>query len=354
MKHKIAKGVALSIAILSISTALIVNTSSTLASVATSDAKTLRLGYLPNVTSSLALVGINGGYFQKALGKTTLETAVFNAGPSAVEALFAGSLDAAFLGPAPAITAYTRSNGDAIRIVSGAASGGAQLIVQPNITSAADLVGKQIATPQLGGTQDVALRYWLKKQNLPAPVTGGGKVTVIPEDNATTLLLFQKKTIDAAWVPEPWASRLVLTAGGKVLVNEKDLWPHGTFVTTSLVVSTSYLQAHPQTITKLLQGELATMKELADPSQGMADVNAALTKLTGKPLPKDVLTRAWQETQVTLDPLAWTLRSEALHALAVGEATSAKLTNIYDLTLLNALLRSQNKPPYSPAGLGKG
>ncbi len=335
-------------------TALFINAPSSIATVTTSDAKTLRLGYLPNVTAALALVGVNGGYFQKALGKTNLETAVFNAGPSAVEALFAGSLDAAFLGPAPAITAYTRSNGDAIRIVSGAASGGAQLIVQPGINSASDLSGKQIATPQLGGTQDVALRYWLKKHNLSAPVTGGGKVTVIPEDNATTLLLFQKKSIDAAWVPEPWASRLVLNAGGKVLVNEKDLWPHGTFVTTNLIVSTTYLQEHPQTITKLLQGEIATLKELSDPAQGMSDVNAALTKLTGKALPKDVLTRAWQETQITLDPLAWTLRSEALHAVSVGEAANAKLTNIYDLTLLNALLRSQGKHIYSPAGLGKG
>ena len=354
-RHFIKKSASVIVAIISISTTGLIATGTTSsAAVVTSDAKTLRLGYLPNVTSALALVGVNNGIFQQSLGKTQLETVVFNAGPSAVEAIFAGSIDAAFLGPAPAITAFTRSKGEAIRIVSGAASGGAQLIVQPGITSAAQLAGKQIGTPQLGGTQDVALRYWLKKNGLPAPISGGGKVIVIPEDNATSLLLFQRKTIAGAWLPEPWASRLVLEAGGKVLVNERALWSHGSFVTTNLIVSTSYLYAHPQTITKLLQGELSTLNLLtSDPAKAMITVNAALAKVTGKALSKDVMARAWQETQVTIDPLAWTLRTEALHSVAVGVGTSSKLSGIYDLSLLNALLRAQGKPTVRAAGLGK-
>ena len=353
--HSIKKSAGISAAIIAISAVgLIANGTKSSAAVVTSDAKTLRLGYLPNITSALALVGVNNGFFQQSLGKTQLRTIVFNAGPSAVEALFAGSIDAAFLGPAPTITAFSRSKGEAIRIVSGAASGGAQLIVQPDITSASQLAGKQIATPQLGGTQDVALRYWLKKNGLPAPITGGGKVTVIPEENATSLLLFQRKKIAGAWLPEPWASRLVLTAGGKVLVNERDLWPHGSFVTTNLIVSTSYLYAHPQTITKLLRGELLTLKVLSsDPAKAIVEVNRALAKLTGKELPKNVLTRALQETVITIDPLARTLRTEALHSVAVGLSTSTNLSGIYDLSLLNALLRAKGRPALSAAGLGK-
>ncbi|MBI3429596.1 MAG: ABC transporter substrate-binding protein [Actinobacteria bacterium] len=353
--HFIKKLAGIIAALISISAVVLIATGTrTSAAVVVSDAKTLRLGYLPNVTSALALVGVNSGIFQKSLGKTELKTIVFNAGPSAVEALFAGSIDAAFLGPAPTITAFTRSKGEAIRIVSGAASGGAQLIVQSGITSAAQLVGKEIATPQLGGTQDVALRYWLKKNGLPAPITGGGKLNVIPEENATSLLLFQRKEIAGAWLPEPWASRLVLTAGGKVLVNERDLWPDGSFVTTNLIVSTSYLYAHPQTITKLLRGELLTLKVLtSDPAKAVVEVNRALTTLTGKELPENVLTRALQETQITIDPLARTLRSEALHSVAVGLSTSTKLSGIYDLSLLNTLLRKEGRPALSAAGLGK-
>ncbi len=318
------------------------------------EATMLRLGYQANVTAALPLVGVNDGTFQRALGQTQLKPVVFNAGPAAVEALFAGSIDAAYLGPVPAINAFTRSDGQAVRIISGAAGGGVQLVVQPGITSAAELAGKRVATPQLGGTQDVALRYWLKSLGLSAPVTGAGDLSVTPEDNAASLLLFNQHAIAGAWVPEPWASRLVVQGGGQVLVDERALWPGGIFVTTNLVVSTTYLHAHPQTVNKLLQGELATLGELTkNPVAATTKINDALAKLVGKRLDEAVLARAWGNLTITVDPLAATLRAVASHSVAVGVSRDANLAGIYDLSLLNTLLRTSGRPPVSAAGLGK-
>jgi len=324
------------------------------ASASTSDAATLRLGYFSNITHALPLVGIADGTYQKALGSTKLETQVFNAGPAAVEALFAGAIDAAYVGPNPAINAFTKSDGEAIRIVAGASSGGAQLVVQPDIASAADLKGKTVASPQLGGTQDVALRYWLKQQGLSAPVTGAGDVTVAPQENSQTLDLFKQGKIAGAWVPEPWASRLVVEGGGKVLVDEKTLWPEGAFVTTHLVVATSFLQQHPQTVTKLLQAEIDTLTEVtADPAKAKQTANEALKTLTGKQLGPEVLDRAWANLTLTLDPIASTLQTSADHGVEVGTTKKADLSGIYDLTLLNALLKEAGAEPVSAAGLGK-
>ncbi len=196
------------------------------------------------------------GFIAEALGgETTLETTVFNAGPAAVEALFAGAIDASYIGPNPAINAFVKSNGDAIRIVSGATSGGAQLVVRDTITSAADLKGKTLSTPQLGNTQDVALRAWLADEGLSTDTQGGGDVSIVPQENAQTLDQFKAGAIDGAWLPEPWASRLV-DAGAVVLVDEKDLWPDGEFVTTHLIVATQFLADHPQTVKALLEGHI--------------------------------------------------------------------------------------------------
>src|SRR6266540_2189592 len=200
---------------------------------------TLRLGYFPNLTHATAIVGVEGGIFQEKLGNNVkLETSTFNAGPAAVEALNSGAVDATYIGPNPAINAYAQSGGEAIRIVSGATSGGAFLVVKPSIKNAKDLKGKQIASPQLGNTQDVALRTWLKKKGLKTDPAGGGDVSIVPQENAQTLDLFKQGQIDGAWVPEPWATRLVDEGGGKILVNESTLWPQGRYVTTQLIVRT--------------------------------------------------------------------------------------------------------------------
>src|SRR3954469_18786747 len=185
----------------------------------------LRLGYFANVTHAAALIGVQQGFFADQLGNTKLTTQVFNAGPDEVEALFGGGLDAAYIGPSLTINAYGQSNGDAIRIIAGAASGGAQLVVRDGIASASDLKGKTLASPQLGNTQDVALRTWLTSKGLENSVTGGGDVTITPTANSDIPTLFDAGKLDGAWVPEPYASTLVLSHGAKVLVDERTSGP---------------------------------------------------------------------------------------------------------------------------------
>ena len=207
---------------------------------------TVRLGYFPNLTHAVALVGVARGTFQKALGSNvTLQTKIFNAGPAEIEALFANEIDIGYVGPAPAINGYVKSNGQALRIIAGAASGGALFIVRPqsNIKSASDLAGKKIADPQQGGTQDVALRYYLLNHGLK-PADKGGTVQIVPTDNATILTLFQEGRVDGAWVPEPWATRLVVEGNGQIFLDERSLWPGGKFVTTDVIVSTKFLTQH--------------------------------------------------------------------------------------------------------------
>ena len=207
------------------------------------------------MTHAPALVGVGTGIFAEALGDgVTLETSYFNAGPEAVEALFAEAIDATFIGPNPAINAYAQSDGEAIRIIGGSTSGGAFLVVRPGITSTQDLVGATLATPQLGNTQDVALRAWLLAQGLTFDVAGGGDVSILPQSNADTLTAFQAGDIDGAWVPEPWATRLIQEGGGVVFVDERDLWPDGLYVTTHLIVRTEFLEENPDIVESLLRG----------------------------------------------------------------------------------------------------
>src|SRR3954453_10740921 len=216
---------------------------------ATGEAATIRLGYFPNITHAPALIGVNKGYFAEALGGSTkLEAKTFNAGPAAIEALFSGAIDATYIGPNPAINGWAQSKGTGLKIIAGSTSGGAGLVVKDGINGPADLKGKKIATPQLGNTQDVALRSWLKQNGLTADQQGGGDVSVLPQDNATALQAFAQGAIDGAWVPEPNLSRMILESKGKLLVNEKDLWPNGQFVTTHLVVSQTFLKKYPETV----------------------------------------------------------------------------------------------------------
>ena len=218
----------------------------------------LRLGYFPNVTHATAIVGIENGIFQDKLGSdVTLTTQTFNAGGDVVEAIFNGGLDASYVGPNPAINAWAQSEGTAIKIVSGATSGGAFLVVSPDITSADQLAGKTLASPQLGNTQDVALRAWLKEQGFETDLEGGGDVSVTPLANADILTAFTTGDLDGAWVPEPWATRMIEEGGGHVLVDERDLWPDGKFVTTHLIVATEFLNAHPDVVKGLLEGQVA-------------------------------------------------------------------------------------------------
>jgi len=219
---------------------------------------TLRLGYLENITHATALVGIKQGFFTKNLGNgVTLKLTPFSTGTEEATALLAGQLDAAYVGPNPAIKAFQTSGGKLIRVISGAASGGAALVVKSGITSASQLKGQKLATPSLGNTQDVALRYWLKQKNLTTTQAGGGDVPIIPvTPNSAAVLQFASGQIAGGWEPEPYASEMVAD-GGHVLVDEATLWPGGKFVTTQLVVMSSYLTDHPDVINGLLKGQIA-------------------------------------------------------------------------------------------------
>ncbi|HEV7831756.1 MAG TPA: ABC transporter substrate-binding protein [Pseudonocardiaceae bacterium] len=318
-------------------------------------ASMLHLGYFANVTHAAAIIGVNRGLIAKELGATKLETQIFDAGPAAVEALFGGSLDAAYIGPNPAINAFARSDGKAIRIIAGATSGGAQFVVRQGIDSARDLRGATLASPELGNTQDVALRAWLSKQGLRNSVRGGGDVTITPTKNADTLQLIKSGKLDGAWVPEPWASRLVLEAGAKVLVNERDLWPGGQFVTTNLIVRTEFLERHPQTVEALLRGHVdAVQWATQNPAEAKTVVNDGINALTGKPLTPEVVDRAWQNLTMTEDPIAASLQRSAENAVAAGVATNqVDLHGIYELSILNRILTQRSLPSVSAGGLGK-
>jgi NitT/TauT family transport system substrate-binding protein len=330
------------------------SSSSTSSSSGGSAASQLRLGYFANVTHATAVVGVGHGDFAKALGSTKLSTQIYNAGPAEMTALLGGQLDAAYVGPSSALSAYVTSHGEALRIVAGATTGGAELVVKPSITSAADLKGKILATPQKGNTQDVALRYWLKQQGLTANPDGTGDVSVDPQDNATTLDQFKAGHIDGAWLPEPWASRLVTEAGAKVLVDEKGLWPNGQFSTTNLVVATDFLNKHPETVRALIDGQIAANQWItANPADAQKLVNDQLKQLTGKALTEAEIQRAFTEQQVTDDPNASTLQTSSDHAVAVGLLKKTDLHGIFDLTILNAELAKNNLSAVSDAGLGK-
>ncbi|MBS2963102.1 ABC transporter substrate-binding protein [Actinocrinis puniceicyclus] len=312
----------------------------------------VRLGYFANVTHTTAIVGVAKDFFAQKLGSTKLSTQIFNAGPDEMTALLSGKLDAAYAGPSSALNAWVKSKGG-LTIVAGAQNAGAELVVSSKINSTADLRDKTLASPQLGNTQDVALRYWLKQQGYATDQQGGGDVKISPTDNATSLTLFEAGKIDGAWVPEPWASRLVVEGKGHVLVDEKTLWPGGRFATTNLAVSSTFLRAHPQTVRALIDGQLAANAWItADPAEAAALVNTTIKSLTGKSLRDAVITRAWAEENVTDDPEASSLRSSLDHAVADGLLKPTPLNGIYDLTLLNQALSAAGDPAVSSAGLG--
>jgi len=306
-------------------------------------ASTLRLGYFPNLTHATALVGVNDGLFTKALGsQTKLETKQFNAGPAAIEQIFAEGLDATYIGPNPTVNAFAKSKGEIIRVIAGSASGGVAFVVKKGITEAT-LKGKRIGTPQLGNTQDVALRYWLKEKGLTATKDGGGDVKIQPQENAQILEKFTAGQLDGAWVPEPWVSRLV-SAGGVILVDERDLWPQKRFVITNLIVRTAYLEKYPQTVKALLQGHVdANASIKADPAAAQKAVSEQIGKLTGKPLKLDIITKAWPTLEFVNDPIASSLISGAKHAEEIGLLDKVDLDGLYDLKLLNEVLKAKGE-----------
>lgn len=355
-----------------------------------SPSNVLRLGYFPNLNHAQVIIGLANGHFQKALSEhstdsgeegdkgTSIKEYVFSAGPSAIEALYAGQIDVAYVGPNPAINGYLASNGEGIRIISGSASGGAVFVVRNDsgIQTTSDLGGKKFASPQLGNTQDVALRKYLI-QNGYETVENGGNVTVVPVKPSDILTLMLKKEIDGAWVPEPWGARLVKEANGKIFVDERDLWPpDGKFVTTNIIVRTDYLKNNPETIKKLIDAHIDetiwinnTLKDSRtgnftgasgnEENQTNDDLgnsgvetfihsfNDGLKRITGNTVPEDELRDALQRLEFTYDPLEKSLfrmADDAYELGLIGRGNKPDLTNIYDLSLLNEVIEERNLP----------
>jgi NitT/TauT family transport system substrate-binding protein len=308
----------------------------------------IRVGAFPNITHPQAMVGKANGWFEKAMGsQVRIDWKSFNAGPSAIEALFAGAIDMTYVGPNPAINGYVRSNGQALRIVAGATSGGAALVVRNDsgIQKAQDFHGKRIASPQMGNTQDVALRAWLKSNGLKTN-DKGGDVQVIPIANPDQLTLFLKKELDGAWAPEPWASRLIREANGRLFLDERTLWPSGQFITAHLIVSTKFLKEHPDLVKKWLAAHV----ELTDWINGHQNeakqlLNQQISKETGKALSADVLNDSFGRLQVTYDPLKASLLNAARSAFDAGflGRQMPDLSGLYDLSLLNQVLTEKGK-----------
>ncbi|MCT9142214.1 aliphatic sulfonate ABC transporter substrate-binding protein [Streptomyces violarus] len=314
----------------------------------------VKIGYFGNLTHGTALVGMEKGFFQKALGATKVEPAIFNAGPSEIEALNSESIDIGWIGPSPAINGYTKSAGKNLRIIGGSASGGVKLVVNPDkIKSLKDVKGKRIATPQLGNTQDVAFLNWAAEQGWKVdPQSGKGDVTVVRSDNKVTPDAYKSGSIDGAWVPEPTASKLV-AEGGKVLLDESSLWPDKKFVITNIIVRQEFLKEHPKVVEAVLKGSVETNKWInANPDQAKAAANKQLEEDSGKALPADVLDPAWKSIQFTDDPLASTLNTEAAHAVKAGLLEKPDLNGIYDLAPLNKVLKAEGEPTVDDAGLG--
>src|SRR6267142_4973050 len=316
--------------------------------VAASAQTVIHVGAFPNITHSQAMVGKANGWFEKRMGsKVTIDWKTFNAGPSAIEALFAGAIDMTYIGPNPANSGYVRSNGEALRIVAGATSGGAALVVRNDsgIQKPEDFHGKKVASPQMGNTQDVALRAWLIAHGMKS-TDKGGDVQVIPLANPDQLTLFMKKELDGAWAPEPWATRLIREGNGRLFLDERELWPNGQFVTSHLIVRTQFLKEHPDLVkdwirahvevTDWISGNLPEAKKL---------LNMQIQKETGKPLAEGLLNDAFGRMTVTYDPLRSALMTAAKSAFDAGflGRQMPDLSRLYDLSLLNQVLAEKGK-----------
>ncbi|MGA9743709.1 MAG: ABC transporter substrate-binding protein [Nitrososphaeraceae archaeon] len=308
--------------------------------------KVLRLGFFPNINHAQAVIGVGNGAFQKSLGDNIeIKRFIFNAGPSAIEALFAKQIDATYVGPNPAINGYIVSGGKDVRIVAGASSGGAVFVVRNDsgIQSPKDFAGKLFASPQLGNTQDVALRKYLLDNGYQTK-EHGGNVEVVPAKNADILTLLLKKQVDGAWVPEPWGERFIKEANSRLFLDERDLWPDGKFVTANILVRTDYLQNNPDVIKKLLASHVDETQWInTHQDEAIKQFNIELKKLTGQIIPEDVLKRSLPRLELTWDPIISSLIRSANDAFDIGflGKTRPDLSGIYDLKLLNEVLRDK-------------
>jgi NitT/TauT family transport system substrate-binding protein len=311
--------------------------------------KSLRIGYFPNINHAQAVIGLGGGDFQRLLGDNVqVTTQIFNAGPSAIEALFANQIDVTYIGPNPAINGYVQSNGEALRVISGSASGGAVFVVRNDsgINSPQDLANKKFSSPQLGNTQDVALRNYLLDNGYNTK-DKGGNVEIIPARTADIVSMITQKDIDGAWVPEPWGAKIIKEINAKILVDERDLWPNGQFVTAHIIARTDYIKENPDVIKKLLEAHIDETNWINEnPEEARQMFNEQLEKITGKVIPEDEYNEGMSRLELTFDPIKESLFRCADDAFNIGflGKTKPDLSRIYDLTILNEVLRERGLP----------
>lgn len=309
----------------------------------------LRLGFFPNVTHAQALYGIATGTFQEAFGdEFEILPMPFNAGPDAIRALLSNQVDVLFVGPTPTLNGLSLAGPDFLRVIAGASSAGALFVVQSyvNIVSDADFGGKKFATPQHGNTQDVALKHYLLMRGHKT-LDEGGDVDVINAANSNILTLFQLGQIDGAWVPEPWATRLLLEANAKVLVDEQALWADGRFVTTHLVTTKEYLDGNHRILERFLIAyvNVTLHLQLANASD-RGIINDMIWNLTGNRLSNETMTAAFMNFNITYDPIGPSLATYLAWAQDLGFVPSGtNADTLYDLELLNEILVSRGLPP---------
>jgi NitT/TauT family transport system substrate-binding protein len=302
----------------------------------------VRIGYFANLTHAQAVLGVASGEFEKAIAPSKIKTRVFNAGPSLVEALFAEEIDIGYVGPGPAVSAHSKSKGQGIRVIAGAAANGVAIVVRDGsgIATLADLKGKRIATPQHGNTQDIAARYYLqhelKQDNLN---------NVIPVANAEQSALMARGEIDAAWAPEPWGARLVAEAKGKIIGEEKDLWPDKQFTLTLVVTTPEFLAKHRDVVEKVLAQHCAITERLrTDPKGQLPALEAGLFALTSKKLPEGVLADAITRVQFTENPLEDTLLKMAQWSHEIGFLKEQpKLDGLVDTSALRTIQQTETR-----------
>ncbi len=294
----------------------------------------LRLGFFPNITHAQALVGNAEGTFGSQPGVGRLEVKQFNAGPAAMEALVAGSLDVSYVGSGPAINTFLKA-GRELRIISGAVNGGAVLVVK-TAKSAEELKGKKLASPQLGNTQDIALRYWLKQKGLATNLQGTGDVQIVPLSNPDILAQFLNGGIEGAWVPEPWGARMVAEGGGHILVDERDLWPGRRFPTTVIVTTRKVLETQRPRVAALLRAHVHLTERWQQDAPGFTTaVNSAFGRLTSKPMPAPLIRDAFSRLEPSLDPVPAALATAAQHAKDLGFTADADINGLVDLSVLD-------------------
>ena len=281
----------------------------------------IRIAYFPNIGHAIPIVGMENGFFQNSLGdQVKIETRVFDSGPQAIESLFGNSIDLAYVGPGPAINGFLNSENHNVKILAGAASGGASFIVHPDseINSATDFAGKKIAAPQIGNTQDVSLRNYLSENGLRT-AEKGGSVIVYNIANPDIYTLFAKGDIDGAWIPEPWATILVTELNGKRLFHEEDLWPNQEFASVLLIANTDFVEKNPELIINLLKSHHETATWInQNPIETRIIFNNFLNSHLGQPLSDDIVDVALSNIVITADPLPDSVYSFAEKANALG------------------------------------